>query len=234
MPNRILRDWTDSEVINSLTPQEEVFFVRLIMKVDDFGRFSANPKLLNSLLFPLSGNMKNSDVVNILSNLINKGLIVVYEDGGKLFLELVKFGNTPRAKESKFPAPSEHLQANDFMLRANDFTLRANAPVTVTVTETKTGTESTSPRGEEFDRFWNSYPKKTGKQNAIREWNKARPDIVKVLQALEEQKEWRESAGADEFIPEWKDPERWIKAGCWMDVVTTQESEDSWAKFPRA
>lgn len=228
MPNRILRDWTDSEPIDSLTWEEEVFFTRLIMKVDDFGRFSANPKLLNSLLFPLKSNISNAKITGILSSLISKGLILAYENKGKLFLELVKFGNTPRAKTSKFPAPCVHLHANDFILRAN-------APVTVTVTETKTETESTSPDGEAFARFWNEYPNKVGKQGAIKAWNKAKPPIHDVLLAIAAQKAWRENAAPGEFIPVWKNPETWLSKGCWMDELSlADEPIDEWAGIPRS
>ena len=48
MPNRILRDWTDSERVNALTVQGERFFVRLIMKVDDYGRLYGNPMFCGS------------------------------------------------------------------------------------------------------------------------------------------------------------------------------------------
>ena len=52
MPNRILRDWTDSEPVNSLSVHAERLFVRLIMKADDYGRLTDHPKLLRAMLFP--------------------------------------------------------------------------------------------------------------------------------------------------------------------------------------
>lgn len=139
MPNRILRDWTDSEAVESLPWQAEVFFTRLIMKVDDFGRFSANPKLLRSLLFPIRDGVRDADISRDLTACERAGLIAVYESEGKPYLQIVKFGNTPRAKTSKFPSLASNLQANASKLKAN-------APVTVTGTGTKTetGTECDS------------------------------------------------------------------------------------------
>ncbi len=106
MPNRILRDWTDSESINSLSFQAEVFFTRLIMKVDDFGRFSANPKLLKSLLFPIKDGLRDSDISRNLDECEKAGLIAVYEADGKSFLEIKKFLQRGRAEKSKFPSPT--------------------------------------------------------------------------------------------------------------------------------
>lgn len=82
---------------------------------------------------------------------------------------------------------------------------------------------------DEFDRFWSEYPKKTGKGNALKEWKKLKPPIQKVLTALTTQKEWRANANPGEFVPAWKDPERWIKAECWNDEVTSEPEQDAWA-----
>ena len=106
MPNRILRDWTDSDPINELSFQAEVFFVRLIMKVDDFGRFSANPKLLKSLLFPIRDGVRDSDISRDLAACEKAGLIAVYEADGKPYLEIKKFLQRGRAEKSKFPSPT--------------------------------------------------------------------------------------------------------------------------------
>ena len=60
----------------------------------------------------------------------------------------------------------------------------------------------------DFDLFWSAYPKKIGKQTAIKVWNKIRPDINVVLKALawqKESKQWFEQAGR--FIPH---PSTWL------------------------
>jgi len=100
-------------------------------------------------------------------------------------------------------------------------------------TETETEKDITAPIGG-FEDFWKAYPKKAGKANALREWNKAKPDLQSVLAAIVDQKAWRENAPDGEFRPPWKDPERWIKAECWNDEVATPEGEDAWANFPRS
>jgi len=100
--------------------------------------------------------------------------------------------------------------------------------------ETEVEKEHTSPVGADFDRFWSAYPKKVGKANALKEWKKASPNIESVLEALANQKAWRANPPEGEFVPAWKDPERWIKAGCWNDeVVVVEEEQDEWAAFPK-
>lgn len=105
MPDRIIRDWTDSEAVNSLTWQAECFFTRLIMKADDFGRYHGNPKLLKSLLFPLKDGLRDADITRWIAECVNAGMLVVYTDkvSGKPFLQIRNFGQRLRTRKAKFP-----------------------------------------------------------------------------------------------------------------------------------
>lgn len=105
MPNRILRDWTDSVQVDSLDWQAEVLFVRLIMKADDHGRFSAHPRLLRSLCFPLRSSVRESDITRWLAQCEKAGMIRLYAAEGKPFLSICKFGQQVRSR-SKFPDPA--------------------------------------------------------------------------------------------------------------------------------
>lgn len=105
MPNRILRDWTTSESMDSLTPEAEVFFTRLIMKADDYGSFHGNPKLIKSALFPL----KDYTVENItawLKQCVDVNLIITYKSDGKDYIRIENFGQRLRAMRSTFPQPA--------------------------------------------------------------------------------------------------------------------------------
>jgi len=122
MPNRILRDWTDSERVNQLSWQAESVFVRLIMKVDDYGRFTANSRLLKALLFPLKDGLRDTDISRWIAECEKAGLIRVYtasdKDGRpKQFLEIGRFGQRSRAEKSKYPEPpadySQSIQSQD-------------------------------------------------------------------------------------------------------------------------
>jgi hypothetical protein len=78
-----------------------------------------------------------------------------------------------------------------------------------------------------FEIFWTEYPKKVGKQAALKAWKntKSKPEIADILQAIELQKrteQWRKDGG--QFIP---NPATWINQGRWDDqtkVVIPRES----------
>lgn len=107
MPNRVLRDWTDSDRIDSLDVHTERFFTRLIMKVDDYGRYQANVKLLKSHLFPLKSDIRETDITRWLAACEKSGLIVLYNVALKEYLQINEFKQTLRQKTEKYPAPIE-------------------------------------------------------------------------------------------------------------------------------
>lgn len=107
MPVRILREGIlTSERVDLLSAHAEVFYRRLMSVVDDFGRFSANPKLLRASCFPLRlDTVSDADVTAWLQDCIKAGLVAAYEVNGKHYLELEDFRQQVRAKASKFPDP---------------------------------------------------------------------------------------------------------------------------------
>lgn len=107
MPNRILRPWVDSEAVNSLTEAGEVFFIRLIMCADDYGRFYGSPQLLKSYLYPLK-DKRVADISRLIAECVKAGLIADYEVSGKRYIQIVKFRQQVRRRESKFPPPQEN------------------------------------------------------------------------------------------------------------------------------
>ena len=85
----------------------------------------------------------------------------------------------------------------------------------------------TSPKGdsaqqdEEFGRFWEAYPRKRGKQNAQKAFEKALGvvDLAAMLTALEAQKQtpdWQKSGG--QYIPY---PAAWLNGRRWEDCLDT-------------
>jgi len=138
MPNRILRDWTDSTRIELLNAEEERFFVRLMMKADDFGYFHGDPRLLKAALFPLLTDTRLSSVRQWRDKCVQAGLCHLYEDQrGREFLKINNFKQRTRATESKFPTDDGHMTVN---CQSHDRQLR-----TETETETDTETETGNP-----------------------------------------------------------------------------------------
>lgn len=106
MPNRILRDWTDSEKVNILDAYAERFFARLIMKADDYGCYYAHTSLLKANLFPLLLNeVREADISRWMAACQKAGLIVLYEFNSKRFLQIVDFKQRLDKAKAKFPLP---------------------------------------------------------------------------------------------------------------------------------
>ena len=84
--------------------------------------------------------------------------------------------------------------------------------------------EEKTPNG--FDRFWESYPRKTAKQEAIKAFEKLKPDamlIETMVKAIERQKQsaqWQEDGGR--YIPH---PATWINQRRWEDVLPAKGPE---------
>lgn len=73
-----------------------------------------------------------------------------------------------------------------------------------------------------FEDFWYKYPKKVGKQEAIKAWKKAKPDILLVIDALNWQilsKQWQQEDG--KYIP---NPATYLNQGRYMDEAPTLEA----------
>ena len=112
MPNRILKDSVcASDSIDRLTWFQEVFFYRLIVNCDDYGRMDARPRILAARLFPLKDYDDVSDymIESTLEMLSNAGLITLYKVDDKPYLQMKTWDKHQqvRAKRSKYPSPSE-------------------------------------------------------------------------------------------------------------------------------
>ena len=108
MPNRMLRDWTESEKMNGVSATTERFFTRLIMKADDYGRFHADPQLLLTNLYPLCfKKMKQGEIKQALFECESRGLITIYDKKGRKYLQILEFRQRLDKARAKYPAQDE-------------------------------------------------------------------------------------------------------------------------------
>jgi hypothetical protein len=87
--------------------------------VDDYGRYTANPKLLRAALYPLQlDKVTDADIGKWTACVQKAGLVSVYPAlDGKRYLELLDFRQQVKAKKSKFPDPIP-----DALIRVNPLT----------------------------------------------------------------------------------------------------------------
>jgi hypothetical protein len=108
MPNRIIKESIcTSDTIDQLSWFEEVFFYRLIVNCDDYGRFDARLPILKARLFPLKA-VTEKQISEALNKLSTVGIVALYEYDGRPYLQLVTWDKHQqiRAKKSKYPAPN--------------------------------------------------------------------------------------------------------------------------------
>jgi hypothetical protein len=129
MPNRYIRESAiESEAINSLSWEAEVFLRRLFNRVDDFGRHSASTQLLRAALFPLQlDRVSEKKTEAILSELESVGLLATYQVDGKKYLQLAKW-EQGRAKKSRHPSPSSEVCKRLQTYVYNGEQIQADAP----------------------------------------------------------------------------------------------------------
>lgn len=234
MPSRIIREGIlSSERINALKPLSELFYRRLMSVVDDFGRFSANPTLLRSSCYPLLiDDVKEVDITKHLAACVDVGLIVAYEVDHKKYLQMLDFRQQRRAEKSKYPEPPQQGSCDQMNTDAKQMISNVHLGVCVDVVEDVVDTSSLKDQKVEelnFDRFWKAYPRKVGKNDALKSWKKINPSkelVDKMIFTLAWQgssKDWVKDDG--KFIPH---PSTWLNAGRWDDepgIKTTTNGE---------
>lgn len=105
MPQRFLRPGiVTSKRFNACSWLGQIFYIRLLTLVDDFGRYDADPVILKSHAFPLHEDLRSSQVQKLCEELQANQLATFYESDGKSVLELTRWIEKRRAEKSKFPA----------------------------------------------------------------------------------------------------------------------------------
>ena len=99
-----------SAEIDALTWFEEVLFYRLIVTVDDYGIYPAEPVVLAHILFPRKENVSRKMVEEALKHMEKLRLIRRWKDPEKgVFLKIVTWDKHQRLRNSRhrFPMPAE-------------------------------------------------------------------------------------------------------------------------------
>ena len=108
MPNRIIKESIcTSKDIDQLKPEEEIFFYRIIVNCDDYGRMEADPVILRAKCFPRrTDTIKVVTIEKWLYTLIDATLATLYRIEDKIYIQLLGWDKHQqiRANKSKFPS----------------------------------------------------------------------------------------------------------------------------------
>ncbi len=112
MPQRFLRPGVrSSKRWNRISWFEQTFYIRLITLVDDYGRYEADPELLQNEAFPYGDpdgkQVKAQTIAVALQTFAHKGLVIIYREkkSGKDYIQLERWNEKARSL-SKFPDPA--------------------------------------------------------------------------------------------------------------------------------
>lgn len=121
MPNRVIREGLiESDRIDQLSAEGERFFGRLMLKADDFGRFTCDLRLLKAELFPLKESLAKEEIEKWVVECETAGLIRRYTIYNKTYLVIPKFGQRTRAQKSKYPEPPFHAELPAYDEQSSD------------------------------------------------------------------------------------------------------------------
>ena len=190
MPTRIIREGIiTSDRVEQLDPAAEVFYRRLLNKVDDHGLYDARPSILRSSLYPLRlDRVREADCSRWIAACEKAGLIVLYEAGGKPYLKVLDTRWQVRS-EPKYPPPTTVNGCEQVL-----------TPATVVVVEDVVEVDKKlPPPSGAFLRFWSSWPRnerKASKGKCQELWQKKDFDLVadailSHVEALKQSDGWR-------------------------------------------
>ncbi len=252
MPTRFIKEsCRSSKNLDAVTDFEERLFWRLLTTADDFGRFLADPELVRSACFPRRDRLPIQKLVDALAGLTRHHLIILYSVKDRQYGQFCTFNEhqgKPRSRKSKYPAPLDtslhadasrctqmHADALGHPDTDTDTNTDLNSlPLVLSysdesVIETFDGIAArikypSSHENDEFETFWNAYPRKVGKTAAQKAFQNAhnRPRIDDLLLAIGRARaspQWAKEGG--QFIPH---PSTWLNQGRWDDQLPEIES----------
>lgn len=115
------------------------------MVVDDYGCFYADTRLLKANLFPLLlDTVREADLLRWLAECQKAGLIVLYENSGKKYVQILDFRQRLDKAKSKFPLPG-----NEVSETVNDFPAELEYEVEKELEEKKKGNRAFAPPAKE-------------------------------------------------------------------------------------
>lgn len=217
-------DFFTSEDIVGITPLARLLYIATWLEADREGRFVWRPKTLKLRYLP--GDQ--CDIDAIANELVSSGLVVPYDVDGQTFAEIPTFARhqviNNRESASAIPARDSDASGTPEQ-RVTDVT------ATPLMGKERKGKEVDRTRRvedeqveESFAQFWERYPAKKGKQDAIKAWRKLKPSgdlLIAIMSGLEAQKaarDWRKDDGR--YIPH---PATWLNGRRWDDELGTDQ-----------
>lgn len=201
--------WRDEELA-SVSPEACLLALGLLNHCDDEGYFNANPKLVESDIFPLR-ELKSKTTV-LLQELCKIGYLVVFQGSDGKTYGCIKNFHKHQVINKKTSSKIKHLCE-----LPHDY---GSDTVVLPMGKERKGKEQSKSYDSLFETFWDCCPKKVGKDSAKKAFEKRKPgqDLTdRMIEAMNLQKQseaWTKDGG--QYIPH---PATWLNQGRWMDEI---------------
>lgn len=238
MADRILRDelWQSDRFLDLPTDAARLAFMRFVSLADDFGNFEGGSRRLYRILNTCTQVKSEQATIDIIAALIESDLLRRYEIEGRELFHIPRFRSHRQYLSRAVPASpwcdasvelgktkrviNKGLAKNvatTSLLRSNDVA----EGVGVGVKELQL-----HPSPDGFREFWETYPRKIAKQDALKAWKKLNPTpelqqrILSAVAIAVKSEQWRRDGG--KFIPHastWLNGRRFEDEGLTLNQV---------------
>lgn len=215
-----------SEDIVSLSPYARLLYVALWCEADREGRMAWKPRTFKMRYLPAD----NVDIDALCNEIVTAGLVKLYGEGYAYVPAFHAHQHiNPREAASQLPDPPKDDQKTTRKARAVD----ASGTREPRDSDVQVGREGKGKEGKDdasrdalFESFWKAYPRKVGKDEARKAFDKRKPTpelLNALLAAIEVQRQslpWLKDGG--QFIPH---PATWLNQGRWQDEIGGDEPQ---------
>ena len=252
---RVMRSiWTDPDWL-TLSSQSKMIYLQLISQpnISKAGVLPTVPRRWASM-YP---DLDVDDILTAIGALADAGFVVVDDDTEELLVrtymrydEMYQQPNGRKAIANAFDEiVSEHLRQvvqqefRDLVDEGSDDPSAnpsgkgsgkgSDTPITMNHEPTTVNHEPSSivVASDDFDAFWNAYPRKTGKTQASKAWSKLKQvDRTKAVDILPTHVAyWHRAGTATQFIPH---PATWLNGRRWEDELPSTSSQQPRRQAP--
>ena len=224
MRNRMIKKefWTDDKILD-LGPVERLLFIGIWNFSDDEGILKNNSKVLKAQIFP-ADDITASDIDLMLKNMVKIGLLLINNDA-----TLLKVKNWQDHQKINRPTPSKY----EFVPGESASFIEASvsnhgALITNTIEKNikkKNIIHQSKKVNELFESWYSKYPRKVGKQAAIKAFNRLTVKEKKLaIASLDNHiKHWLKSDTDMEHIPH---PSTWLNQKRWEDDLVVDNLKE--------
>ena len=225
-------DWLNDAALRMVSVGARGLWMEMICLMhqgSDYGYLKVNGKVILPANLARMSGASVDETAGWISELEDAGVFARDEDGCIFSKRMIRDERVRAAR-----AAGGKLGGNPVLVKKGKDNLTLNLDLTPSSSSSDEKPKPSSSAGADgdevgepepekakpFDHFWAAYPRRVGKQDALKAWTKIKPDnvlLALILKAIENQKQgadWRKDEG--QFIPH---PATWLRAGRWLDEV---------------